>query len=362
MASAADHIGQPNPNCVKQVLPVIHNKKCVIAGIVFFAVTALVLGILATIPQLASGMGPLGRFHIPITVALATVALASSIGLAAYTQIIQTDSTLAPEIGGSQTVREETPAEIKHPYSPALIELFGGLENIGLIPLYDISNPDSAKSNFYADVEKFTHHARFKEMPPVIRLRLNCSGGGLQDVIILKYTLFVPEEAGLFGYSLHPDDAALERQYDHVWHDHLILKYQGPDWNVWDPRHPDCLTTDLRKENGYPEFPLPYPPLFSLVADSELNFPKVKKLLRNEPIGLFDGRRSVPSFIKKENDATVPPRGQRMFRDIPAMLGHLSLQDVYPLFNVETFPDFVGRTDGTAVPMNPVGPKKVISF
>ena len=228
-------------------------------------------------------------------------------------------------------------------YLSEIEKLFG--EDLSQAPLKEIKDLQvemSAAPNC-EDIERLAHSNDFRNFPPVFRLRLNWHGRGLQDVIIIKYTLFLPQEAGQNSDLTALDTYPLGRAGDHVWHDYFLISPDGNSFKISDPRDPDCLPKDFRKESGYSSFPynLYYKAIF---GHFHYSVAELKKLLNDQPIGCFRGRSLVPPYMKEEAPRVT---GARVFKDIPVLLGHTCREVFYSHLKIE--PDFLIRGDGAAI-------------
>lgn len=247
---------------------------------------------------------------------------------------------------------------------PDIISLFGSLENILNLRVFKLDESD--KKADFESLEKFTHDEKFAKLPSIFRLRLNWQDTGLKEFIIIKYTLFVPqEETG---------------QADTVWHDYLWLSHTSnkegyfPDkkdhWTGHDPRDPDHLTNNLRQKLGYPRFsdlnPNPnflrmnYRSICSLgsLIDDTITKNQLKRLIQGKLVGFFDqGKYSRrPNYLQ---DRTVEGNPTpRMFKDIPMTLGHVSVDEISKHFKTVPWsvPDFIANESGQMM-LNPVKKK-----
>jgi hypothetical protein len=261
--------------------------------------------------------------------------------------------------------------------SPLLINLFGGIHNFLRIRLLRV-NQGHPCIDPYAIIDDFAHEPKFQNLPPVVRLLINKGGDDfheeefhMEEFIIIKYTLFIPKE-GIRKSILNgllPNDT--------VWHDYLILnsyilnRYENKKWKVSDAR------VRAKRQNKYPDFPytndfdFPYPPLLSEILDERWSVSTIKvieTLLKNKPVGLFrpikngiyDRQKQPPSFILGQ-EGVYPNRG-RIFKDIPALLGHVSLDIIKKVLQEEHHPNYILKQDGTAELVNSDSPTKVITF
>jgi hypothetical protein len=243
----------------------------------------------------------------------------------------------------------------KYHYTPKLVELFDGSHNLLKIPLKLIN--EGKPCAFYQEVENLAHSPQFCNIPSIMRLRINVYNGlktkeNFNEFIVIKYTLFIPKES---DPDLHNDT---------IWHDYLLLKYEysgNPEWTINDPRDPDHLPQVFSRKNGPYEFPYtPYPPLFSGFSES-IKSPRLKKLLQGQPIELFGTNRlRVPKFILR--DQNRDSNLKRVYRDIPAVIGHVTVEEIKSLLREEFIPNSVVEPDGTVKIINRDGPTQVITF
>jgi hypothetical protein len=253
----------------------------------------------------------------------------------------------------------------KYSYSPELIDLFDGIHNLLRIPLLLI-NEGKPCENLHSTIDDFAHSPHFYDRPSIIRLRIAINTGSQEDpvrikeIIVIKYTLFIPKECG--QEVLLPEDT--------IWHDYLFLE-KGIGWKICDPRYPSESELYSR-ENKYPMFPYtndsgyPYPALFSdLVFSQQI----LKKLLKNNPIGLFrsfsnvylESRRTSPRFIlKKDTPTTDSHSSRRTFRDLPVMLGHRCVEEMTSLLKIEWRPNHYINETGKI--MHSCEPINVMTF
>lgn len=218
-------------------------------------------------------------------------------------------------------------------YTPELVKLFGGLENFLRIPLYQYKDPN--RTDAYEVIEELANNpdiferARYDVYPFVFRLRLKWYNEGVQEVILFKYSLFMPREL---------DNSFSQK--DDVWWDYFFLRWNA-NWKSWvvvDARDSRALPPGLRKNMGGSEFKddfdaCDYPSIFPFELD-KVNVDEFKTFLDHKPLGLFRNTSAkwddLPQCIFKKHKI---PMG-RVFGDFPIMLGLLSIEE-FPTFKEE---------------------------
>ncbi len=298
----------------------------------------------------------------------------------------------------------------QYAYTPELIALFGGVENILRLPIV-YKGVTFNKEKFYNNIETFAHGEDFRSTPAIFRLQIKTPEKEFMFILI-KYSLFLPIEAinyreedsqkqykniydverndvcslgpcgfrdtgkffyGTLGLRYGELEGVYGLQGDVVWHDYVWLEYGSTFnedtckyvncWKVVDPRFnsmPTLLNPSPEYRRSLP-FPIPrYPPL---------NFKSLQNLPKSQSSsGIFTNSyqiRDIHYIYGKTKNYTL--HTGRVFKNLPVFPGHIPIEKVFKgseIVNPKKFADFSIDSSGNIISTGRTSNKltKIISF
>jgi hypothetical protein len=165
-----------------------------------------------------------------------------------------------------------------------------------------------------------------------------------EAIIIIKYTQFIPAESkkeNLYDFSKKGCIPKEDYGNDNVWHDYFILfETKTEEWVVFDVKFIE-LINKFREKNQYPICPHNYS--YSIHFK---NLDELKILLKGD---IFSFESVCIPFIKPVYFETLTVAG-RTFENLPVLLGHVSLEKMLSLFQINYAPFAVKKNKITYLP------------
>jgi hypothetical protein len=226
----------------------------------------------------------------------------------------------------------------KYGYSEKLASCFGGLQHLLALPLKGLKL--QAHSSVCKTIEDYRHSDAFKNEPSIFRLRIKNENGLSSEVMIIKYTLFVPKEAKL-------------QENDFVWHDYMSIQRNNSKHQLVNRIVDARLSCELdissqRASLGRPSFPDQFH-YTSVIESDLLTETKLKNLILGHPIKYIPQRGFSPPDYLNTNPNAQEFKGKRLFEHVPVVLGHVNLGEIQTLFNHRKPADFITNAQGAII-------------
>lgn len=232
-------------------------------------------------------------------------------------------------------------------YSDTLIKNFGGITNILGLRVFQIeANPNY--SNYFEELEMFVHSDAFEAMPNIFRCRFESSPN--VELIVMKYTLFLPKET-------------IGTAQDSIWHDYFVLR---PCPVAEDHlMNANFQFAEIRRIHGYPllenvlnSSAISYTQKKTMTSasgirvrnDNESNnnkheigkeIEKFRRFINNEFCPLFDlNENTKPSnhypfciLASSEDLGNYSLKDINVYEDLPIKLGQVSVEEMKKAFS-----------------------------
>lgn len=164
------------------------------------------------------------------------------------------------------------------------------------------------------------------------------------ELIVIKYTFFLPKEAGIQKIDSVRQEIIMIQPESGLTVDYRYCLIQQ-NMHTYRYNIDGYVDNEIKNEAYTKHFLIDYNK-FILEDDTFLTgteeFERLQNLINHKPIGFFGSFMERPDYIEGLDNSTF--KGERMFRDLPVLLGHVGIEAFDGLFQSETRERTSGNT------------------